>query len=123
MPIPPDIVKYSPLPSALIASWQPMLQQAQQPKPEQVEMQRLQMAQAAADVEKTQATADKEQSAAQLNYIKAQVESLAPMLQAIQTALGHFVPKPGPGGDTAQQQPASAGFSLPNQAPAPTPFQ
>ena len=126
MPIPPDIVKYSPLPSALIAAWQPMLVQAQQPKPEQVEGQRLAIAQQAAEVEKTQATADKEQSAAQLNYIKAQVESLGPMLQAIQMALGAFVPKPGPGGETAQQQPASAGFSLPQApqgAPAPTPFQ
>lgn len=123
MPIPPDIVKYSPLPSALIASWQPMLQQAQKPKPEQQAMQQLQIQQAAADVEKTQAAADQAQATAQLNYIKAQVESMAPVLQAIQMALGHFVPKPGPGGDTAQQQPAPAGFSLPNQAPAPTPFQ
>lgn len=119
MPIPPEIVEYSPLPSGLIAAWKPMLQQAQQPNPQQQAMQQIEMANAAAEVEKTQATADKEQSAAQLNYIKAQVESLQPLLQGIQAALQAFTPAPGPGGQQAQPMQQMP----PNAAPAPTPFQ
>lgn len=123
IPLPPEIIEYSPLPSALIAKWKPLLQQAQQPKPDQEAMKQLQVQQAAAEVEKTQATADKEQSAATLNAVKAQVESLQPMIQQLQMILQAFIPKPGPGGESQQQpqqQPASAGFSLPN---GPTPFQ
>jgi hypothetical protein len=124
IPIPPEVVEYAPLPSALIAKWKPMLEQAhqkaQQGDPMQKAMQEAQVEKVRADVEKGYASADQAQSAAQLNYIKAQVESMAPVLQAIQMALQAFVPKPGPGGEQAPQgqpqQPPQGGFLTPNGA-------
>jgi hypothetical protein len=136
LPIPPEIIEYSPLPSGLVAAWKPMLLQAKQKMeqgdPMQKAMQEAQIEKVRADVEKGYATADQAQSAAQLNYIKAQVESMAPTLQAIQMALQAFIPKPGPEGQQAppgqpqpqmppQQQPPPGGFLMPQSGP--TPFQ
>lgn len=131
IPIPPELIEYAPLPSGLIAAWKPKLLQAQQKMeqgdPMQKEMQRVQLEKLKSDVEKGYASADQAQSAAQLNYIKAQVESMAPTLQAIQMALQAFVPKPGPEGQQAppgqpqapQQPPPSGGFFTPENGPTP----
>lgn len=122
-PVPPEIVEYAPFPSSLLAKWKQMISQSKQPNPTQQAMEQLSVQQAAADVEKTQATADKEQTAAMLNAIKAQVESLQPMIQQMQMVLQAFAPAPGPGGQSppqqAPQQPPSGGFFTPPNGPTP----
>jgi hypothetical protein len=127
-PIPPEIVEYAPFPSSLLAKWKQLIAQTKQPNPTQQAMEQLSVQQAAADVEKTQATADKEQTAATLNAVKAQVESLQPMIQQIQMFLSAFAPAPGPGGMQPPQMPPQMPQQPPMQpapmgAPAPTPFQ
>lgn len=123
IPVPPEIIEYAPLPAALVAAWKPLIMQSRQPNPTQQAMEQLSVQQAAADVEKTQATADKEQTAAMLNAIKAQVESLQPMIQQMQMVLSAFAPAPGPGGQPppqpAPQQPPSGGFFTPENGPTP----
>lgn len=71
IPIPPEILDYSPLPEALVQKWKSMIQKGQQ-DPMQQQMKQMQMANAQVDLQQKQTNIQKTQSDVVVNYAKAE---------------------------------------------------
>lgn len=81
LPIPPDVLEYSPLPKPLVEKWTKMIEQQGKPSPEQQQQQQLVMAQLQAEVRKVMADAGKteveqEETQAKIRKLMAEVQKL-----------------------------------------------
>ena len=88
IPVPPEILDYSPLPSSLIAKWKKLITE---PAPDAQQQKQIAMARAVAEVEETKAETFKDQSQGQLNLAKAETEG-AKATQATTAAATAVVP-------------------------------
>lgn len=82
IPVPPEILDYSPLPAQLIAAWKKTLEQSSEPSEQEMAEEKIRMNLAETEVVKKQAEAAKDKTSAALNIAKAQKEQSDAMLEA-----------------------------------------
>lgn len=89
IPVPPELLEYAPLPSALINKWKETIK-GQREDPEQAEMKTIAKEGAKADVENKKADAYKKMADAQKTYSEAQSPAADPMAElALKRELGY----------------------------------
>lgn len=103
VPVPPDIIKFLPLPASIAESWMNYIKQSSQPSPEQQQKQQIAMAQEVEDVKNTQADtilktakAQKESASVGLDAQRVQMEGFDRHLDDVKTAAD--IANPGGGG-------------------------
>ena len=72
VPIPPEIIEYSPLPATLTAKWVNLMKQSQQPSPEKQMQQQMMMADKQAQIQHTQSQSALNQAKSQESQVNAQ---------------------------------------------------
>jgi hypothetical protein len=103
VPVPPDIIKFLPLPTSIAESWMEYIKSSSQPSPEQQQQQQIAMAQEVAEVGNTQADtalktakAQKEAASIGTDVERVKLETFDRHLDDVKTAAD--IVKPGGGG-------------------------